>query len=221
MSWKNTNSLRSPSQRIWSAEQQEVWCRQGTDKKNSFHHHFFFFKFSYLTLFTIEIYKYKKKVISDVLTARGTLCREAGEHKDIWLLRICLWMSFIHCVASKRGKKASICPDMRLELCNSRVWSDETLPFLLFTRARAGWVRGSWCVPSGVKAHRYRSRGEGGVMTEGRLSDHHDVGTFWFWYMDAFSFKRARHRWQLQLPECESHQQKLINTTQYIMYCVF
>lgn len=42
----------------------------------------------------------------------------------------------------------------------------------------------------------------------GRLSDecvqgeggHHDGGAFWFWYMDALSFKRSRHRWQLQLP---------------------
>lgn len=30
---------------------------------------------------------------------------------------------------------------------------------------------------------------------------HHDGGAFWFWYMDALSFKRSRHRWQLQLPD--------------------
>lgn len=48
---ENTNSLRSPSQRIWSAEQQEVWWREGTDKKNSYYHLFFSSSLHTLTLF--------------------------------------------------------------------------------------------------------------------------------------------------------------------------
>lgn len=34
---------------------------------------------------------------------------------------------------------------------------------------------------------------------------HHDGGAFWFWYMDALSFNRAKQRWQLQLPDEEKN----------------
>lgn len=33
-----------------------------------------------------------------------------------------------------------------------------------------------------------------------RMGVHHDGGTLRVWYIDALSFNRSRHRWQLQLP---------------------
>lgn len=61
----------------------------------------------------------------------------------------------------------------------------------------------------------------------GRLSDecvqegggHHDGGAFWFWYMDALSFKRSRQRWQLQLPECQNNRNNLLMSDTFKAEC--